>query len=164
MVRYVPCKDMIGCSNHPTASKTLITDHGHSRRMHTKRLGKIGELRVASELLKLGYDVFFPLTEDLPVDLVVCKDNKFHKVQVKTRNPRNGKLPVPNRTNNAINKIKKYSDSDVSVIILYDPENDNGYWIPISEFQGKGMIVLRLTPPKNSQVKGVRYAKDFKIF
>lgn len=129
--------------------------------MHTKRLGKIGELRVASELLKLGYDVFLPLTEELPVDLVACKGDKFYKVQVKTRNPRNGKILVPTR----VNKIKRYMDSDVSVIIVYDPKNDNGYWIPISEVQGNAnTITLRLVPPKNNQTRGVRSAKDFKIF
>ena len=51
-------------------------------RMETSKRGKAGELQVAGELLRRGYDVFVPFV-DAGIDLVAKVDERFVSVQVK---------------------------------------------------------------------------------
>lgn len=52
-----------------------------AKRMTTKR-GKAGELQVACELLRRGYDVFAPFV-DAEIDLVATVHGRFVSIQVK---------------------------------------------------------------------------------
>ena len=54
-------------------------------RMDGKQLGRYGELLVASELLRYGFDVYSGEVDDRGIDLVVRIDeNIYHTLQVKT--------------------------------------------------------------------------------
>lgn len=46
--------------------------------------GAASELLVAYKFTKAGYTVYYPMLTQSKEDLVVCKDGKFSKVQVKT--------------------------------------------------------------------------------
>lgn len=60
-----------------------------SSEMGTKALGKYGESKVLSELFKMNFDVYRPMTDTVGIDLVVrTKNGRFNEIQVKTREPR----------------------------------------------------------------------------
>ncbi|UJQ71114.1 hypothetical protein T71t2_18 [Escherichia phage T7] len=46
--------------------------------------GAASEMLVAYKFTKAGYTVYYPMLTQSKEDLVVCKDGKFSKVQVKT--------------------------------------------------------------------------------
>lgn len=50
----------------------------------TAAVGAIGELRACSDLLSKGYEVFRALTYTCSCDLVILKDGKLYRVEVKT--------------------------------------------------------------------------------
>ena len=52
------------------------------KRMEMAKRGKAGELQVAGELLRCGYDVFVPFV-DAGIDLVAKVDGRFVSIQVK---------------------------------------------------------------------------------
>ena len=49
----------------------------------TKKKGDMAELRVASDLVRQGYQVAIPFGEDSDFDLVLMRDERFERVQVK---------------------------------------------------------------------------------
>lgn len=51
--------------------------------MNTKQLGNIGELKVATEFLKLGYRVYFPYGDNSSVDLIIEKITNYIKFKLK---------------------------------------------------------------------------------
>lgn len=53
---------------------------------------------------------------------------------------------------------------EVDWIAVYDGSSQQGYYLPISTVGDQPQIVLRITPAKNGQTKGVRWAKDFQNF
>ena len=64
---------------------------------HTKTKGDLGVLKAQAALCAKGYLVCFPLSEHAPFDLVIYKNGKFKRVQVKTRSiGRSGSLSDSN--------------------------------------------------------------------
>jgi len=128
-----------------------------------KRIAREAELRFASEFVKKGYDVFFPMSEFGAIDLVVYKNKKFKRVQVKSTKKKDGRLLVKLRsTNNWQNKI--YSAEDVDLIAVYDYENQKGYLFDLKKFEGQNQVILRINPTKNNQSKNVKLASEFLWF
>jgi len=131
-----------------------------SCKLHTKRIGRIAELRFASELLKLGYDVYTPETEELPIDMIIIKDGIIQKVQIKSVTPVDDVLKVPMKSS-TIKYRKLYRDTDVDIMAVFDSVNEKGYFVPINN--NKTAFALRLIPPKIKN-ETVHMAKDYEIF
>lgn len=51
----------------------------------TQTKGEIGELIVAADLLEKGFEVFKPLGQTKDFDLLISKDGRLAKIQVKSR-------------------------------------------------------------------------------
>jgi hypothetical protein len=58
------------------------------------RSGRTGELVVGARLVELGFDLFWPVNEQPPIDLIsVWKDTVVNRVQIKTKSiPRESQL------------------------------------------------------------------------
>ncbi len=130
--------------------------------MHTKLKGDIGELAVAGELLRLGWNVSFPYGENLKYDLIVEKQGKMKRVQVKTVIPKNGALRINCRSSNNWTVVH-YNKNDFEVLAVYDLIAQDIYFIPVSKIN-KSLINLRLKPAKNFQKLNINLAKSFKSF
>lgn len=129
----------------------------------TKQIANESELRFASEFVRRGWSVFLPYGEDSPVDLLILKDGKFCKVQVKATKPREGVLHFSLRSTNNW-QIKKYTKKEVDLFACYDYLNQKGYLVPIKDVEGRNEAALRLQKTKNNQSKGVKFAKDYVFF
>jgi len=127
--------------------------------VHKKDKGSIAEMAVATKLMKLGWTVLHPLSENNRYDLVAERGNEFKRIQVKYVTPKNGGLPVNCRSSNNWS-VKRYSPKEVDIIAAYDSRDENIYFIPSSIFNAS-TIKLRLEPTKNGQRQKIRHAKEF---
>ena len=130
----------------------------------TSEKGDIGELVVAADLISKGFNVFTPISSTSPFDLLVFKDGKYYRVQVKYRKINdNGSLNV-SMTRHSIShsKIKEVENTFVDVMVIYCPCTRECYYIDSKEFNLH--ISLRVIEPRNKQTKGIRYSKDYLEF
>lgn len=72
----------------------------------TSTTGAIGELQVAVDLLRLGYQVFRAMSPSCPCDLVVMKNGKAVRVEVKTL-PVSPTKPAPSSEQLAARMVDK---------------------------------------------------------
>lgn len=123
-------------------------------------------MMVAADLMRRGYKIAFPYGEDWDFDLIVCRDERLERVQVKYSCSKGDVIVVRPRsaslTNGKVKSYKYYTAATVDWIAVYDPTSDCCYYIPAQEL-GAGMseLQLRLTPPRNNQRIGIRFAADY---
>lgn len=128
-------------------------------------IGEITEQQVATEFLKLGIQVCKPLVQSSKYDFVVDINNKLYKIQVKTGTPKENNSYIEFATSTSHTNAKgtinlTYSENDVDFFAtMY---NNECYLIPY-EVCGKRAQRLRLIPTKNSQIKGITFAKDYHL-
>ena len=113
-----------------------------------KKNGKFSELQFSALALKLGFTVLQPIEDSNSYDLVLEKNNKYIRVQIKsTHKIRNrvcssykGKKYFSKTYNfNTANKKELYSDKDTDFIVAHiEPENC-WYILPIKEFTAKAL-------------------------
>lgn len=58
--------------------------HGRQYNLSTATVGALGELRVAVDLMRNGYNVYRALSPSAPCDLLIFKDEKLIEVEVRT--------------------------------------------------------------------------------
>ena len=133
-----------------------------------KQKGDRAEIEVAHDLVRRGYRIAIPYGEDWDFDLIFQRpgSNTLERVQVKYASPRGNVLPVRTRsaslTNGKVRRIKRYTAATIDWIGVYAPCTDRCYYIHASELgQGRDEVNLRLTPTRNCQAVGVRYAADY---
>ena len=128
----------------------------------TKHKGDLAEAIIIAECIKRGYKVALPLGEDWRFDLIVLRHGNLERVQCKYTESDGNVIVVMCRSANNWGTIK-YTSDDIDWIAVYDKTTDQCYFIS-SDFLGKigrSMIKLRLTKPKNNQIKKVIWARDF---
>jgi len=126
----------------------------------TKKKGAIAETKVLAYLIERGFNVSIPWGEDVRYDLVSEKEGVFKRIQVKYVTPQKGRLALFLRSANNWNTIK-YTLENVDIIAVYDPKNDNIYFIPIKIFPKNNTLNLRIANPKNNQEKNIIWASKF---
>ena len=123
-------------------------------------------MMVAADLMRRGYKVAFPYGEDWDYDLIVCRDEKLERVQVKYCCSDGEVIRVKyfshSLTNGKVRQTKRYTAEMIEWLAVYDPVTDCCYYIPASEL-GSGMSVLhlRLGDTRNNQRIGIRLASDY---
>jgi hypothetical protein len=131
-----------------------------------KAKGDIAEARVFADLIARGHKVAFPYGEDWDYDLIVCRHGALERVQVKYAESDGEVVEVKcfsaSLTNGRVRKVKRYTADTVDWIGVYDRTTDRCYYLPSSEFaDGRSYLHLRLMPPRNHQVRRVRWAREF---
>ena len=112
-------------------------------------------------LVEKGYVVLTPINSNSCYDIVAEKDGKFTRIQVKYLTSKNGRLRV--ELDRPKRKTKTYMDRDVDAMGVYDSKNKKFYLIPISSIHHKSEIWLRVSQPRNSQVKNINFAEEFEF-
>ena len=129
---------------------------------NTKRLGLLGELKAQYDFIREGYNVSVPLGDYCSYDLIAQKEQEILRIQVKTcEKIIGGKINFKISSRNYY-VDKHYTEEDADYFYLYCLENETGYLYPVKDSNVKG-ICLRIDPPKNNQVKGINFAKDFEF-
>ena len=134
--------------------------------LNTKAKGDLAELKVASDLLSRGYRIALPYGEDWDFDLIIYRNARFERIQVKHVTSSGNVLGVKCRshslTNGKVKRTKHYTADTVDWIAAYDSTTDQCFYIPAAELgAGRSMLHLRLGPTRNGQVARIRNAHDY---
>lgn len=95
------------------------------------RQGEKSELAVASELINKGFGVSFPFGHDYQYDLIVDKDGRLYKIQVKTAKHEEG-----NRYYIAAD-ADHYDEQYVDLFAGYSEKMESTFFIPVDKSSGK---------------------------
>lgn len=129
---------------------------------YNKTLGTIGESVILAEFLKHGINVLIPYGDNLPYDLVICINNIFYKIQVKTTEQVVDDCMVFNicKSNPYTKKNVKYTKEEVDYFALYCVETN---WCGLISINECGVKELRIKtqPPKNNQLDKSKLADDY---
>lgn len=134
--------------------------------MNTKAIGERSEGQVLAALLSVGKVVLMPFGDNQRYDFVVDDGGKFLRVQCKTGNLKDGSVVFQTCSSSMhrTNGERRTYDGEVDYFGVYCPDNKQCYLIPIKELEGRTRTAcLRVSPTRNGQTKGVRWAKEFLI-
>jgi hypothetical protein len=119
--------------------------------------------RVLDTLVFLGHKVSLPFGGGYPYDLIWDDGTTLLRVQCKTGRIRNGVVVFNGYSVRWDGKAAAGYIDKADVFLVYCPENDRVYRVPVVE-AGKGRAVsLRIDPTRNQQSRGIRWAKDFEL-
>jgi len=130
----------------------------------TDQKGAIAESAIAHAAIKLGIDVYKPLSDGGRYDLIFEIGSALLRVQCKWA-PRQGDVVLVRcrscrRTRDGV-RHRGYTSAEVDVIAAYCPDLDRCYLISADRFDGRLQLMLRLAPSRNNQRAGVNWADDF---
>lgn len=129
--------------------------------MNTKQLGTIGELKAQYDFMKAGFDVSVPIGDYCAYDLIVIKDSKILKIQVKScEKIIDGRMKFDLTSRNYYID-KKYDIQDCDYFYFYCLENEQSYLYKNTENNNSRAVYIRIEPTKNNQTKGINFAEDF---
>lgn len=132
--------------------------------LNTVSIGDIGETQAIALFTKNQISVSKPLTNNTRYDLIIEKNNKLYRVQVKsTASIKDGKMEFATKTTNYVKgswSSNHYTKDEVDVFFLYCLENEwCGLFIPEDEIPTS--LYIRVVPPKNNQKIGIRLMEDY---
>ncbi len=135
--------------------------------LSTKCKGDFAELMVAADLMRRGHRIAIPYGEDWDFDLIVCREDRLERIQVKHAASRNGVLVVKcgshSLTNGKVRRTKHYTSETIDWIAAYDASTEQCFYVPARELgSGRSMLHLRLAPTRNGQRAGIRDAADYR--
>lgn len=134
---------------------------------HPKRIGDRTTLAVMLAFAADGCDIAVPFGVNTRYDLIVDRNGVLSRVQCKTGRLRDGAirfatsstyghLPSPR-------EVRRDYLGQVDEFAVYCPETGGVYVIPIGRVQTRAGAYLRVDPPRNAQVRGVRFANEFHV-
>ena len=134
-----------------------------------KEKGDLAELRIAADLAARGCRLAFPFGENCDYDLIADTGDRLHRVQVKYTESDGEVVRVKccshSLTNGRVRRTKLYTSAMVDWIAVYDRTTDRCFYVPAQELgRGRAILHLRLTPARNNQRAGVRFADEFRSF
>jgi len=130
--------------------------------MNGKFFGDRAQQIVIGELAKYGIQVAFPLTDNLPFDLIAIADNRLFKIQVKGSSQGTTDATIIfdfSRNNWYTGEISRYTKNDTDMILGVDFRSNLVYIF--DDFEKQNTIVLRLCSPKNNQTHRIHIANDY---
>ncbi len=126
-----------------------------ARPRNSKAVGDVTRSQVLAALLKLGKRVLMPFGDNCRCDLVVEDNGAFTRIQCKTGKISRGAIVFAVASSQYHRGGKRQSyHGQVDAFGLFCPDNHKTYIIPIVDLPLVREAKLRLTSPRNSQVKG----------
>lgn len=129
--------------------------------LNPKAVGEISEGVVLGTLLKLGKIVLMPFGDNQRYDFVLDENGTFVRVQVKTGRLQDGAIIFKTSSVNGFTGKRTSYHGQADVIMVYCPETDGVYQVPVSEC-GSSMMRLRVEPGKKN-FSGSKWARDYLI-
>lgn len=133
--------------------------------LNSKQKGNITEVECMLAFLKLGYNVLMPYGDCERYDFVVDIEGKLLKIQVKTSSDSHideGYIifKCANKTTKE-GQFVRHSYTKEQIDYFMTSYNGQCYLIPVEETSTEKR--LRFTSPKNGQLKGISFAKDYEL-
>lgn len=133
-----------------------------------KGKGDLAELMVAADLRRRGFKIAIPFGEDCDFDLVLIREDRLERVQVKYVQSDGVVIKVKcfshSLTNGKVRKTKRYTSESIDLLAVYDEQTSCCYYVPAEEpGRGRSTLHLRLMPTLNGQIAGTRWAEDYLV-
>jgi len=119
--------------------------------VNSRKQGDVGTGYAIAYFLKMEYTVAVPLSDSQPYDLIVEKDGKCLRVQVKTcfkknkHNTYNVELRTVSNTRGKKLDIKHLSKEDCDLVFIVDGD-EKKYLIPSNILDGRNQISVSTIP------------------
>jgi hypothetical protein len=134
---------------------------------HPKDIGDRSMLAIIFAFRLQGWQVLMPFGENTRYDFVVERGRQLRRVQCKTGRLRDGAVIFATCSTYAHHPNPKVIRRDyagqVDEFAVYCPETSAVYSIPIEDIPLKRQARLRVDPPRNNQLNGVRFAAMYEI-
>ena len=128
---------------------------------NTKTVGDQTEAMVLAAFVAAGFPVSIPFGENQRYDLIVDVNGVLNRVQCKTgRTLQNDSVIVFNATSHDGHRARQSYRGQADLFAVYSPRTQQVYVLPVDD-AGETNVFLRLTPAKNNQEIGVRYATEY---
>lgn len=124
--------------------------------------GERTEAKVLAKLLDCGFIVAVPFGSQR-YDLIVDDGKKLIKVQVKTGCLRFGRVQFRTCSAPGSTQRARTYHGEVDAFVVYAPELEKFYWVPIAKLPNRREVHLRIAPAKNGQTRYIKKAKDFEF-
>jgi hypothetical protein len=131
----------------------------------TNQKGLIAETAIIHECAKLGVPVARPL-DDQKYDLILDLADGLLRVQCKWAAQIGDVIVIPCRTCRRARAglvHRQYRAGEIDAIAGYCPDTDMSYLLPTDLSVERAAVQLRLTPTRNNQAEGVRWARDYEF-
>ncbi len=124
---------------------------------------RTAEACVNAKLIELGYQTFLPFNDGGEIDIIAVKDDKLHKIQVKSVSPTNDKYVTfyLRRSRNNYKKNISFSYENIDLFILYD--GTYFYKLSFDQLKERKCFTLRYISTNNQQSLKVNMAYDYLI-
>lgn len=134
--------------------------------LNTKQRGNITEIECMLAFLKMGYNVLTPYGDCERYDFVVDIEGTLYKIQVKSANANHieqGYIEFKTANKTTQNgKFVRHTYTKEEIDFFMTCYNNQCYLIPVNECSAYEKR-LRFLPPKNGQVVGITFAKDYEL-
>ena len=128
-----------------------------------KAIGEQSEGMILAALLRAGEVVLQPFGDNQRYDLVVDRNGTFVRIQCKTGRVKDGAVIFHTCSMHYHRgKGKQSYHHQADLFGVYVPELDRSFLVPVEDVPSR-MGTLRLEPPKNGQVKGIRMAAKYEF-
>ena len=127
------------------------------------QLGCVAETAIALEAMRLGVEVYKPISEHARADLIFGVGESIYRVQCKSAR-RKGDVLVVRFVSNWLSNDgyvrRRYTSKEIDFFAAHCHELDRNFLIPIGLVDGHAGIHLRLEKAKNSQRAALHFATD----
>lgn len=131
--------------------------------MNNNEKGNIGEIEVTRDLSSRGYQVSIPWGHACMYDLVVDRDGKLERVQVKSTSSNGITISVRACHQSRQHGTIKYTKNEIDWLAIYDSTTNKCYYVPAGILKGgRKSIRLRLVDSNHNENQfGTNLAKDY---
>ena len=128
----------------------------------TNQKGTIAELAIARAAIELGIGVYGPYGDER-CDLIFDLRHDLVRVQCKWAGLHGDTIIVPlfsaRRAADGLRRMR-YSAAEIDAFAAYCPETEKCYFL---EYEPQSFVSLRVTPTRNNQARGIRWARDYEF-
>lgn len=125
-------------------------------------IGSVSEGMVLAALLRSGYNVLLPFGGGLRYDMAFDDGTGIQRVQIKTGRVVGGSVQFSGCSVNRDTGKRSGYQGQAEFFGVHCPANRKCYLVPV-EGMPSNTVTLRVDPPGNGQVKGIRLAQEFEI-
>lgn len=127
-------------------------------------LGSVAEAAIALEAIRLGVEVYRPVSEHARADLIFGVGSRTYRIQCKSARRQGDVLVIRFVTSWHSPKgyvRNKYSSDEIDFFAAHCHELDRNFLIPIGLVDGHSGLSLRLAAPRNNQMAAIHFAQDY---
>jgi len=159
-MRELPCADIAQLAR---AADLSIKLNEKNMELSTKSKGNLTELQCLAAFVEHGCAVSIPYGDNSKYDFIADINGQLLKIQVKTSSMKTeGSIKFSCRSTHVNCKgttSERYTSKDIDFFATY--WNNQCYLVPVNECSVEK--TLRFVPPKNGQIKGITFAKDYTL-